>query len=315
MTKYLLTLVTLFLLCQPLFAKSPKDSIESFNKIRELEKEIDDLKLKVQDINDFKKDQEDIVKQTSQTINNQNSLISSFGIIYTILTIIITIIAIGLPIIVYQFGIRPSKEALEKLENNLDEKVADYLKDNRKRQIEKSILYLKGEDAELKGQAITFLSLTQHEGFSDQEMFEFYRLIKSKKLSDTHIGTMAYLLSSRENEYANEIFGDVEQLKNNSIKTTAYQYIPKIGVKNFIGPLKSLISDSKNQYGEFITLLSLTNMYSSSATMEILSNKELIDCLTEDTLKQMKPHINQTLVNSRIDLKEFEKSYLGQKMA
>jgi len=88
-----------------------------------------------------------------------------------------TLIAIGLPIITYQFGVKPSQNALKELETNLDNKVAAYLEKTRNEQVKKSIEHLKGDNNDLKGQAISFLSLTQHEGFSDEQMFEFFRLL------------------------------------------------------------------------------------------------------------------------------------------
>lgn len=301
------------------------------NRIQSIEKKIEDyeylkqnqnntldsfkkIKHDFQEIKTFKTDQSDIVNQTNQTIQNQNSLISSFGIIYTIITIIIAIIAIGLPLITYQFGIKPSREALKELENNLDKKVADYLKETRNLQIKKSIEHLKGENAELKGQAVSFLSLTQHEGFTDQELFEFYRLIKSGVLSDSHIGTIAYLLSSRVNEYANKIFGDKECLENNAIKSAAYQYIPKVGIQEFKDPLKSFLKDNTNQYAEFFTLLTFTNMYSSKMTTQIFDNQAIVDVLTDETLKLIKSNIKQTLENMKIDKKDFDGTYLSEKI-
>ncbi len=257
---------------------------------------------------------EERIQQASDTISSQNSLFDGFGVLYSIITIVMTLIAIGLPILTYQFGVKPSKNALKELESNLDIKVAEYLKKTRTKQISKSIEHLKGNNAELMGQAISFLSLTQHEGFSDAQLFEFYRLLKSDILSDSHKGTVAYLLSSRVNDYANEIFGDKEQLKNNSIKSIAYQYIPKAGILNFIQPLVEFLTDNSNQFGEYWTLISFTNMYSKTAVNEVFENKELIDTLKEETLKTMKTSIKSLLGNININVEEFNKTYLADKI-
>jgi hypothetical protein len=254
------------------------------------------------------------IQQASDTIKNQNSLFNGFGIIYSIITIVMTLIAIGLPIITYQFGVKPSQNALKELETNLDNKVAAYLEKTRNEQVKKSIEHLKGDNNDLKGQAISFLSLTQHEGFSDEQMFEFFRLLKSDKLSDTHKGTVAYLLSSRVNDYANEIFSDKEQLKNNAIKSSAYQYIPKAGISKFIKPLINFLKDNSNQYGEFWTLITITQMYSKSTINELINNKELIDILKPETLVTMKTGIKSLLDNLEIDENIFKKTYLYKKI-
>ena len=254
------------------------------------------------------------IKQASDTIANQNSLFDGFGILYTIITIVMTLLAIGLPIITYQFGVKPSRDALKELENNLDSKVETYLTKTRNEQVKKSIEHLKGDNDELKGQAISFLSLTQHEGFSDADMFEFYRLIKSDKLTDTHKGTVAFLLSSRVNDYANEVFGDKEQLKNNAIKSSAYQYIPKAGISSFIKPLSAFLRDNDNQYGEFWTLITFTHMYSKSACEEIFESKELVDILKTETLVTIKSGLQSLLENLKINKEAFNKTYLYQKI-
>lgn len=302
-----------FLLITSIICNAQKDSLVTIKKFNELKNQVDKLDLKIESVEKFKEEQKDIVLQTNQTINNQNSLISSFGIIYTIFTIFIALIAVGLPIITYQYSIKPSKQALKDLEENLDKKVADYLKETRQQQIKKSIEHLKGENVELKSQAISFLSFTQHEGFSDSELFDFYKLIKSGTLSDSHVGSVAYLLASRVNEYANDFFSDVKSLENNLIKSSAYQYIAKVGIQNFIKPLKLLIS-SKNALGEFLTLVTFTNMYSRKSAIAIFDNKELVDCLDTGTLKIIKPSLTNTLDNLKISMTDFEKTYLNEKI-
>jgi len=257
---------------------------------------------------------EERIQQASDTISNQNSLFDGFGVLYSIITIVMTLIAIGLPILTYQFGVKPSKNALKELEVNLDTKVSQYLSKTRNDQISKSIEHLKGNNAELMGQAISFLSLTQHEGFSDAQLFEFYRLLKSDILSDSHKGTVAYLLSSRVNDYANEIFTDKEQLKNNSIKSSAYQYIPKAGISKFIKPLVDFLTDSNNQFGEYWTLITFTNMYSKTAVNEVFENKELIDALSDETLKTMKTSIKSLLDAINVSSEDFNKTYLANKI-
>lgn len=241
------------------------------------------------------------INQASNTINNQSSLITSFGVIYTILTIIITIIAIGIPIIVYQFGIKPSRDALRALEENLNAKVGTYLKETRSKQIKQSIEHLKGDSAELKSQAISFLSITFHEGFTDQELFEFYSLLKSGRISSAHKITLVYLLSSRKNPYADELFVDKEQLKDANIKATAIQYITKVGIDNFVTTLKDFIKNSSNSLSEYFTIVYHANQHSQMVAVQVLNNKELVDCINETSLKDTK-QIQQLLKAYQINI-------------
>lgn len=316
------TITTILLIFTFSFAYGQKIITQSNNrvdkKIVELSDSLNVLKKQLQELKekqDWKNEVlNDRLQQASDTIANQNSLLGGFGVLYTIITIIIALIGVVLPVLTYQFGIKPSQDALKEFENNADKKIKDYLKETRQEQIKKSIEHLKGDNVELKGQAVSFLSLTQHEGFTDQELFEFYRLIKSGKLSETHIGTVAYLLGSRVNEYANDVFGDVELLKSNVIKGSAYQYIPKVGYKNFIQPLKKFLTNNANQYGEFFTLLVFSNMNDANTVIEILNNNELVDTLTNETLKTMKNAMKSSLQNIKITEEEYKGTYLYEKI-
>lgn len=316
------TITTIFLILAISFAYGQKQTTQNDNlfdkKIVELADSLNVIKIELQELKEKQNWKNEILndrlQQASDTISSQNSLLDGFGVLYTIITIIIALIGVVLPVLTYQFGIKPSQDALKEFEKNADKKIKDYLKQTRQEQINKSIEHLKGDNIELKGQAISFLSLTQHEGFTDNELFEFYRLIKSGKLSETHIGTVAYLLGSRVNEYANDVFGDIELLKSNVIKSSAYQYIPKVGFKNFIQPLKRLLTDNTNQYGEFYTLLIFSNMNDSKSALEILNNNELIDTLTVETLKTMKSALKSSLQNIKITEEDYEKTYLYKKI-
>lgn len=283
------------------------------NYTSKFEKEIDSIKNQMGIIVNFKQQQEEVVKQTGQTIENQNSLIASFGIIYTILTIIIALIAIVLPLITYFFGIKPSRDALKEVESNMDKKIEKYLKEIRTQQIKKSVEHLKGENSELRAQAISFLMLTQYEGFTDAELFEFYNLIKLGKLNEYYVGNLASLLASRVNNYANEIFSDKEYMKNNTLKVYAYQYISKTGYKSFFKPLKSFLENNDNnqdyQYIEFVTFLSSANLNTPELVKDILNDKELVGCLSSHTLKCMRTGISEIISNE-----EFSKTYLMERI-
>ena len=319
------TITTILLIFTFSFSYGQKTTTQNANridqKIVELSDSMNTINSQIQELKQIQEKQEwknevlsDRLRQASDTISNQNSLLNGFDVLYTIITIIIALIGIVLPILTYQFGIKPSRTALKEFERNADKKIEDYLNKTRKEQIKNSIEHLKGDNVALKQQAISFLSLTQHEGFTDQELFEFFRLIKTDELSDTHIGSVAYLLSSRVNEYANEIFSNVEILKSNYIKSSAYQYISKAGVKNFIHPLKTFLANNTNQYSEFIALLAHFNIYDTNSTIEILNNNELVDTLTVETLTSLKDTKKNLLRNIKITEEEYKETYLYRKI-
>ncbi len=265
-----------------------KKFVELFDSIHILQSQLQELKNKQEWKNEILNQR---LEQASETISSQSSLLSGFGILYTIITIVIALIGVALPILTYQFGIRPSKEALKEFKINADNIIKSYLKETRQKQISQSIEDLKGDNTEKQAQAISFLAVTQHEGFNDQELFEFYRLIKSGKVNSQFTNTIAYLLSSKTNQYADEIFSDTELLKLDAIKHSAFQYFIKAGVKNYIQPLKKFLENNENQRNDFFMLLALSG--DESSQIVILNSNELVDTLTSETLK----NLNRTMTN------------------
>lgn len=258
---------------------------------------------------------EERIKQASDTIANQNSLFDGFGVLYSIITIIIALIGIALPILTYQFGIKPSQEALKEFENNAEKKMADFLAKSRNKQIEQAIDNLKSQNQELKTNAITFLSLTQHQGFTDEQLYKLFLLLKSESIDQTTKGTIAYSISNRKSDYATDYFSTaLKDPKNVNIKYAAIRYFSNIGIENHLQIFRDLISQSKDKNTEFITLLSYVYSTNRNSLLTIINDKELIENLDVKTLQALKLSLPSLKTTWQLSDNELEQSYLNEKI-
>jgi hypothetical protein len=121
-------------------------------------------------------EQKNIINNASNTISYLNSIINSYSVTFSILTIFIAIIALALPIMTYQFGIKPSQKALKELESNMDARLIKYLKEKRNKDIADALANISGGNNERKSQALSYLSITSHEGFTDNQIFQIFQI-------------------------------------------------------------------------------------------------------------------------------------------
>lgn len=256
---------------------------------------------------------EERINQASDTISNQNSLFDGFGILYSIITIIIAIIGIVLPILTYQFGIKPSQKALENFENNAETKIEDFLEKSRNRQIEQAIHNISSDNQELKSNAVTYLSLTQYQGFSDEQLFKLLTLLKSDKIDQVTKGILAYAISNRKSDYANEYFKEeIFTPDNSNIKYAAIRYFANTGIENYLNTIRKLVYSSSDKTSEFNSLLIHMASINKEAVKVLINDKKLIDYFDEKDIELQKQTLNKDLL--QISEKEFEKSYLFKKL-
>jgi len=279
------------------------------SEIAELKSEIIELKEKAQWKNEIF---EQRLQQASDTIANQNSLFDGFGVLYGIITVIIALIGIALPILTYQFGIKPSQNALKEFENNADKKMEDFLEKSRNKQIEQAIENIKSQNPELKSNATTFLSLTQHQGFTDEQLYKLFLILKSADIDETTKGQIAFSISNKKSDYATEYFTTALQNNYVNIKYAAIKYFVNIGFDNHLNIFRDLISKSENKYIELVTLLTWLYSLNKNSILTVINNKDIVDSLDQQALKTLKgalPSLNKTW---RIEENEFEKSYLNE---
>jgi hypothetical protein len=258
---------------------------------------------------------EERLKQASDTIANQNSLFDGFAVLYAIITIVITLIAIALPILTYQFGVKPSQDALKEFEANAEKKFETYLNKARNKQIEQAIENIKSQNQELKTNAVTFLSLTQHQGFTEQQLYKLFVLLKTSDIDQITKGTIAYTISNRKSDYATDYFTEaLKDPKNINIKYAAIRYFANIGIEPHIKVLRDLISKATDKNTEFNTIAIYVAQANKEAVKLLLNDKSVIDLLDDSAIKMQKITVPSLKTSWQLTDEEVEKTYLYERI-
>lgn len=316
-------ITTILLILTLSFAYGQKQATPKDNpidkKIVELSDSLNVLKIQFQELKEKQNWKNEVLndrlQQASDTISNQNSLLDGFGVLYTIITIIIALIGVVLPVLTYQFGIKPSQDALKEFENNADKKMEEFLAKSRNKQIEQAIENLKSQNQELKTNAVTYLSLTQHQGFSDQQLFKLFMLLKSDDIDQVTKGTLAYTISNRKSDYATEYFKEaVKNPANVNVKYAATRYFANIGVENHLDVFRSLVANALDKNTEFNTILIHIANTNKNAVKILINDKLFVDNLDNEALKMQKLTVQNFKASWQLTDKELEESYLNEKI-
>jgi hypothetical protein len=251
--------------------------------------------------------------EAAHTISYLNSVTSTFSNIITFLGILIGIIALVVPFATYQYAVKPSKEALRDLEKYFDNRLEQYLWDNRNKQIDNAILKIKDGSPEEQNQAISYLTFTQSEGLTDAQLFQIYSIIKKNNFAINIKSQLVFILSSRKTDYASELFNSKEINADPVIKQMAMIYFAKTGYKNNYDGIINFLSSIENQEINFNTLIGNLNQYNTSDLNDIFNDNKIVDTLNEETLKKLKISLPSIIkaYNITVDL---EGSYLNEKI-
>jgi len=301
------------------FSQQQAKSIPLDNQISALSDSLVKLNLKISDLSNklsWKNEiLEERLKQASDTISNQNSLFDGFGVLYSIITIVITLIAIALPILTYQFGVKPSQDALKDFEANSEKKFETYLNKTRNKQIEQAIENIKSQNQVLKTNATMFLSLTQHQGFTDQQLYKLFMLLKSDEVDQVTKGTIAFAISNRKSDHATNYFTEeLKSPKNINVKYAAIRYFANIGIEAYLSVFKDLISNATDKNAEFNIVTISAGQANKNAVQFLLNDKSIIDQLGDDALRMQKLTIPSLKTSWQLTDEEIDKTYLSEKI-
>jgi len=310
-----------------LFVFSLKGSFGQSQKYLE-ENEFKKFKLELKDSlslirNDFTEKQnyenrkrdilKDNLEESSNTISYLNSVIGTYGIILTVLGLFIAVIALIVPFLTYQFAVKPSREALKDLEKNFDSRLEQYLWDNRNKQINKAIDNIRIGNAEEKSQAISFLTFTNSEGLTDEQLFQIYNILRKNQSDYSIKSQLSFILSSKRTDYATELFNSSQIIKDPVIKQMAMLYFAKTGFKNNYEGLIHIIGDKANQEINFNSFIGTLHEYNSADVIDAINDIKLIDLLSKQTLRNLGKSFPIYIKDLGIDIK-FDNSYLSKKI-
>lgn len=280
------------------------DSIQSVKQVSETNQK------------EIQKENEDLRKnldEAANTISYLNSVTSTFSNFITFLGILIGIIALVVPFATYQYAVKPSKEALRDLEKYFDNRLEQYLWDNRNKQIDNAILKIKDGSPEEQNQAISYLTFTQSEGLTNAQLFQIYNIIKKNNFAINIKNQLVFILSSRKTDYASELFNSKVINEDPVVKQMAMIYFAKTGYKNNYDGIIRFLSSNENQEINFNTLIGNLNQYNTSDINDIFNDSNIVDTLTAETLKKLKVNLPSTIKAYNITF-DLEGSYLNEKI-
>jgi hypothetical protein len=290
--------------------KTAKLGIELLDSIKSV-KQVD-----VTNQKEIQKENQDLRKnldEAANTISYLNSVTSTFSNIITFLGILIGIIALVVPFATYQYAVKPSKEALRDLEKYFDNRLEQYLWDNRNKQIDNAILKIKDGSPEEQNQAISYLTFTQSEGLTDAQLFQIYNIIKKNNFAINIKSQLVFILSSRKTDYASELFNSKVINEDPVIKQMAMIYFAKTGYKNNYDGVIHFLSNNENQEINFNTLIGNLNQYNTSDINDIFNDSKIVDTLTKETLKNLKVSLPSIIKAYNITF-DLDGSYLNGKI-
>jgi hypothetical protein len=263
---------------------------------------------------------EDQIKQATSTISNQNSLITGFGAFYECVSIFIMIIGIGVPLSVYLFSIRPSRAALNELkinfENNFEHKTQDFLDKKRKEEIEQAIKDLTGTSPENIINALNFLTLTRHEGYTDEQLFKLFTILNEKNVRSDIENSLPSLLAYRKNVYATEYLKKaiLDNVKVSN-KYTAMRYFLLFGFPEYLELLKKSMETTQNKFIEFSLLINMVSNTNKTIIDNFLNEHALIDLVDTNSLHLLKTNISGLENTVQYSHDKFIQTYVGKKLS
>lgn len=258
---------------------------------------------------------EERLDQASDTIAGQSSLLGGFGIIYTIITMIIAVLAIALPILNYQFGIKPSREALKEIQSGLDKKFSEFLSQSRETQVDDSITKLADADYTVRQMASSYLSLTQHLGFSEYQLFRLYGFVKKGELDLNTKSLIANFLTSKETSFATSFF--IEEMRSQSMDMKHYAlkyFIVAGGIARHMDHIVEYVSQSPHKDVAYNGLIANVVSFDVESVLILLNNKELVNVLGEEDLKELRKTSFLYPKIWRIPEEKLEQTYLYKRM-
>jgi len=172
------------------------------------------------------------LEDSSNTISYLNSVIGSFSGFTTFLGIFLAILALVIPFATYQYAVKPSRDVLKDLEKSFDDRLEKYLWENRNNQINQAIESIRSGNAEEKSQALSYLTFTQIEGLTDNQLFQIYNILKKNQSDYSVKSQLAFILSTKKTDYATELFNNSQINDDPVIRQMAINYYAKTGYKS-----------------------------------------------------------------------------------
>jgi hypothetical protein len=229
--KILLALLTITILISTYLFTSGHEKIDSTKLTLKPQNQIEKRIMKRD-----KKELQEQIEQASNTINFLNSNITAIGIFMGLYLVI-------LGLAVYVFGIKPSQDAIDKLEKNMDSRISSYFENDRIKRIDIAIDSLDSQTELTRTMSLQFLanqSIAQP--LTDTQNLRIFSLAKISKYDDIRLGSTSLLFRINQNssiyplvdEYFMQVMNNEYTLNENksTLSTIVRHHLSKVPMNN-----------------------------------------------------------------------------------
>lgn len=259
---------------------------------------------------------EELLRQAERTIEMQTKMLSGFGLIYTIITIIIALVAIALPILTYQFGIKPSRNAIREFEDRMDSKLKEFLNSSKSNLINKAIENISNESESERKRAILYLELNKYEHFEDIQLFRIYESVAKLSFSDSDLSILFSVLVTRNNQFVEDLFSRLTFLRKSVVLYHSIYYSAANGLSVLEECYCQLMKDTggTGQFSTYDSLLVQSSHINRDLFFDFLNSKNIIDSIDDDNRRIIKANSHVFYHRFNITPDELSETLLGQEV-
>jgi hypothetical protein len=135
----------------------------------------------------------------------------------------------------------------------------------------------------LRQNAITYLSLTHHEGLTDVQYFKLFKVLQTDQIDSTQKYTLGYVLTSKKNDFATEYCKQLLQINNIYSEIIPTRYFAMIGIKEYINYLAEYLRKIPDNKDSFIRMISHMKIVSLDSVVEVFNSDEIISIFNNKT--------------------------------
>ncbi|MBY8962659.1 hypothetical protein KJK34_07830 [Flavobacterium sp. D11R37] len=229
---------------------------------------------------------ENRIIQATDTINNQNATISSFSTAYTVAGWLLGILAFISTFAIYLFGIKPSEEAIDNLENTMDGKIIEYFNDKHTEDMKYAINNLESDNVQNQNKGLYYLQLNLYDSIPEDKLYRIVNIAKSNKLNEQQFYALTQYLYYSDSKIVKEYFEYIltSNSYNVSVKNISSNYFTKPSqILEGLETIKNYVINSKDASNDFSDLV--RNFIETN-------NKEAVTFLINDIaiVKAVKEH-------------------------
>jgi hypothetical protein len=229
--RLLTTLLTFTVLVLCHHFSAGQQSIDSAKTLMKFQRQIDTTDMKRN-----KKELQEQIEQATNTIGFLNSNITAIGIFLGVYLLV-------LGLAVYVLGIKPSQDAIDRLEKNMDTRISAYLENDRVKRIDVAIDSLDSDKELQRTMSLQFLagqSIAQP--LTDVQYMKIFGLAKTSRHDDIRLGATSLLFRIDQNsliyslldEYFMQVMNGEYTLNEDksTLSTIVRQHLSKVPMSN-----------------------------------------------------------------------------------